>query len=206
LLSFLFKNDPRLEACLHENAAHVLLGAHGEHVAKIQAAIYIAAGLKIAPRELAFASYGPSTAKAVLKYKTDRQIINHSYQQKPDDIVGKMTIAALDAEVRRTEGSPIAMHGRPPTLHGTVGRGCANFPIDVARVGGMLWVAGYGPAGDVCPSVTGAPEWSIRGPLPPEEVHRSMDRFVDDTGLPRYYHHTVGRESALLYTLYRCCC
>jgi hypothetical protein len=48
LRSFLFRNDPRLEACLHENAAHVLLGAHGEHVAKIQAAIYIAGGLKIA--------------------------------------------------------------------------------------------------------------------------------------------------------------
>ena len=100
LRSFLFKNDPRLEACLHKNAAHVRLGAHGEHVAKIQAAIYIAAGLNIAPRELATATYGLSTAEAVLKYKTDRQIINHSYQQKPDDIVGKMTIAALDAEAR----------------------------------------------------------------------------------------------------------
>jgi hypothetical protein len=205
LRSFLFKNDPRLEACLRENAAHVLLGADGEHVAKIQAAIYIAAGPKIAPREVASAIYGPSTAKAVLKYKTDRQIINHSYQTKPDDIVGKMTIAALDAEVWRAEGFPIAMRRRPPTLHGTVGRGCANFPIDVAKVGGMLWVAGYGPAGDVCPSVAGAPEWSVRGPLPPEEVYRGMDRFVEDTGLPRHYHHALGRDSALLYTLYRYC-
>lgn len=45
-------------------------------------------------------TYGPSTAAAVLSYKTNRQIINRSYQTKPDSIVGKMTIASLDAEMR----------------------------------------------------------------------------------------------------------
>ena len=45
-------------------------------------------------------TYGPSTAAAVLSYKTKRQIINRSYQTTPDSIVGKMTIASLDAEMR----------------------------------------------------------------------------------------------------------
>jgi hypothetical protein len=35
----------------------------------------------------------------VLAFKTQRQIINTAYQSKPDDIVGKMTIARLDREM-----------------------------------------------------------------------------------------------------------
>jgi hypothetical protein len=38
-------------------------------------------------------------AAAVLAYKKKRNIINWSYQQQADNIVGKMTIAALDAEM-----------------------------------------------------------------------------------------------------------
>jgi hypothetical protein len=44
-------------------------------------------------------NYGIATAKAVLSYKTKREIINRTYQSSPDNIVGKMTIAALDRDM-----------------------------------------------------------------------------------------------------------
>ncbi len=100
LVSTLFRGNQRLEACLVDNAAHVTLGAQGEHVAKIQFALFLLDALKIDRSELVTQTYGPSTAAAVLSYKTKRQIINKSYQSTPDNIVGKMTIASLDAEMR----------------------------------------------------------------------------------------------------------
>lgn len=56
--------------------------------------------------------YGPSTARAVLSYKTKRSIINRAYQQTPDAIVGKMTIASLDDEMRRMQYTPRIRHGK----------------------------------------------------------------------------------------------
>jgi hypothetical protein len=54
--------------------------------------------------ELEQSLYGPSTASAVLAYKQSRDIINRSYQTQADDIVGKMTMRALDdARVRLEE-------------------------------------------------------------------------------------------------------
>jgi hypothetical protein len=73
-----------------------MLGATGDHVWKIQMALILLDGLKIDSGELAAKSYGPSTAAAVLAFKSERNIINTSYQTQADDIVGKMTIAALD--------------------------------------------------------------------------------------------------------------
>jgi hypothetical protein len=75
----------------------------GEHVYRIQAALFILDGSKIDEGELTEKHYGPSTAKAVLTYKTKRRIINFSYQTQPDDIVGKMTIAALDKQMYQYE-------------------------------------------------------------------------------------------------------
>lgn len=100
LVSRLFRGNKKLEACLVDDAAHVTLGAQGEHVAKIQFALFSLDTLKIDRTELVTQTYGSSTAAAVLSYKTKRRIINHSYQTAPDSIVGKMTIASLDAEMR----------------------------------------------------------------------------------------------------------
>jgi hypothetical protein len=36
----------------------------------------------------------------VLAFKKARHIINHAYQTQEDDIVGMMTIAAMDRELR----------------------------------------------------------------------------------------------------------
>lgn len=99
LQSNLFENDSALNACLVSDAAHVTLGAVGPHVAKIQAALTDLDGLSINSGELAAKRYGPSTASAVLAFKQKRKIINRAYQSEADNIVGKMTIAALDKEL-----------------------------------------------------------------------------------------------------------
>ena len=95
----LFRDDPKLEACLVSDSAHVLQGARGAHVGKIQQALVMLGEAVISPSEISGSHYGPSTSAAVLAFKTKRGIINRSYQSKPDPIVGKMTIAALDREV-----------------------------------------------------------------------------------------------------------
>jgi hypothetical protein len=104
LVSQLLGGDPKLQACLVSDPAHILPGAAGEHVSKIQTALQVL-GLAVDSRELSTKRYGPSTASAVLNFKTQRNIVNRSYQTKPDNIVGKMTIAALDAELWRKEAS-----------------------------------------------------------------------------------------------------
>jgi hypothetical protein len=103
LFSQFFRGDRKLEACLVNDAAHVTQGATGEHVAKIQSALFVLDGSKIDKGELAAKHYGPSTAGAVLAYKKKRRIINYSYQKHEDNIVGKMTINSLDKEMYQYE-------------------------------------------------------------------------------------------------------
>src|SRR5262249_49116426 len=97
---------PALEACLVQDSAHVLEGARGAHVGKIQLALTILDGALIDAAEVAGALYGHSTAAAVLNYKRARAIINYSYQQQADNIVGKMTIPALDRELAARDARP----------------------------------------------------------------------------------------------------
>ena len=99
LLSRTFSRNDRLIRCADINAAHVTPGSTGDFVTLIQRAITAIDGTEIDRPELDSATYGPSTAAAVLKYKTSRSIINPTYQTKPDDIVGIMTIRSLDAEM-----------------------------------------------------------------------------------------------------------
>lgn len=103
LQSELFRNDAALQACLVKDAAHVTKGARGQHVAKIQTALSILDGALIDVEELKASFYGPSTADTVLAYKVRRDIVNRSYQQRADNIVGKMTIASLDREMFQGE-------------------------------------------------------------------------------------------------------
>lgn len=106
LQSRLFKGDRALEACLVQHSAHITEGATGEHVAKIHTALFAIDGLAVSPDELRNCFYGKSTVKAVLKFKTKRNIINYSYERQVDNIVGKMTIAALDRDMLRKEAEP----------------------------------------------------------------------------------------------------
>ncbi len=96
LRSRLFAGYARLEAAAESNPAHILLGAVGRHVGKIQQALKLLDGDPIDPAELTAERYGPSTANAVLSFKKKRNIINRSYQTQADNIVGIMTMAALD--------------------------------------------------------------------------------------------------------------
>ena len=99
LVSFLFRDDKRLQATLVSHPAHVTPGSQGEFVHKIQVALEDLDGVVIAPTEVASSFYGPSTAAAVLAFKRKRAIINRAYQTAADNIVGKMTIADLDKEM-----------------------------------------------------------------------------------------------------------
>ena len=111
LQSELFRGDTKLDAAAVSNPAHIVPGAVGEHVAKIQAALLKLDGIVIDPVEVTAKRYGSSTANAVLSYKKKRSIINTSYQSQADNIVGIMTITALDkiAKARSSSRStPIA--------------------------------------------------------------------------------------------------
>lgn len=105
LRSQLFRNDPRLQGCLVEDQWHVMQGCAGDYVHRIQVALIQIGGASIAAGELAAKRYGASTAAAVLQFKQDREIVNRAYQTQADDIVGKMTIAALDEEMQEFERS-----------------------------------------------------------------------------------------------------
>ena len=98
-----FGGDQKLEACLVSDPAHVLTGAAGDHVAKIQVALQLLDGAVIDQFELRAKRYGASTAAAVLAFKQKRAVINRTYQSQADNIVGKMTMAALDSEMRELE-------------------------------------------------------------------------------------------------------
>ena len=103
LRSKLFHGDPKLEAAAVSDPAHVLPGATGPHVGKIQLALILLDAAVIADSELDSLTYGDSTARAVLAYKRKRNIVNRSYQNQADNIVGKMTMASLDGEMVKKE-------------------------------------------------------------------------------------------------------
>jgi hypothetical protein len=99
LRSNTLKGDPALEACLIKDPAHVVPGARGAHVAKLQKALLLIDKAEISVLELRSKTYGTSTTAAVLAFKRKRKIINPAYQTQADNIVGKMTIARLDEEM-----------------------------------------------------------------------------------------------------------
>lgn len=105
LQSHLLACNERLQKCLFSDPAHVVPGDRGEHVWRIQVALIAIDGATIAKPEFDARTYGPTTTAAVLAYKTARSIINTSYQSKADNIVGKMTIASLDAEMLKIQAA-----------------------------------------------------------------------------------------------------
>jgi hypothetical protein len=187
LHSRLFHGDPKLEACLIHDSAHVTQGATGEHVAKIQFALGTLDNLNIAPRDLSTLTYGASTADAVLAYKTKRQIINRSYQTRPDNIVGKMTIASLDKEMFAHEHQPsvcdtCVMNRQGGTIEpagfttGGAGHASLNFaiPVGQAQVGQAVT-----PSALALTSVPLALFWVNLGAISEIEVLQVL-RFVSD--------------------------
>jgi hypothetical protein len=186
LHSRLFHGDPKLEACLIHDSAHITHGATGEHVAKIQFALGTLDDLKIAPRDLSTQTYGASTADAVLAYKTRRQIINRRYQNQPDNIVGKMTIASLDKEMfsreHQSSGCEKCVMNRqggtiePAGLTTGAGRANLNFaiPVGQAQVGAQM-----PPSALALTSVPLALFWVNLGAISEIEVLQVL-KFVSD--------------------------
>lgn len=139
LRSKLLAGVQRLEQAAMSDPGHIVPGASGLHVAKIQAALVLLDNARIEPAEMARALYGTSTAAAVLAFKTKRNIINRAYQAKADNIVGRMTIAALDAEML-TKAPPPAPVQKPSVFFVTAdvqvartfGDTLASFGLDAA--------------------------------------------------------------------------
>lgn len=108
LTSRMLKGDPAFEAALVNDRAHITPGSKGNQVWKIQAALMIVMDPppKIAGNELAAKAkfYGPTTTAAVVEFKRKRNIINLAYEKDVDPIVGKMTVAQLDEELKEKEG------------------------------------------------------------------------------------------------------
>ena len=92
LHSQLFRGDPKLEAAAVSDSAHILPGASGPHVAKIQQALIQVDGAAI----VADGIYGSATAAAVADFKRKQQPQILNFAGKIDNIVGIKTIAALD--------------------------------------------------------------------------------------------------------------
>jgi hypothetical protein len=93
------RGDRLLEAAAISNPAHILKPSTGIHVSKIQRALMQLDGAQIDKNELDLGRYGDSTESAVLRYKDKRNIINRSYEDAVDPIVGIMTMASLDKEL-----------------------------------------------------------------------------------------------------------
>jgi hypothetical protein len=106
LKSNLFVGDMKLEAAATSHSAHIMRGAMGPHVAKIQSALFVLDGVEVSAAERKSSTYGSSTAAAVLAYKEKRNIVNRSYQSSADDIVGIMTMKAMDDELLAGQVDP----------------------------------------------------------------------------------------------------
>ncbi len=112
LISNLFRDSERLAACQRSDSAHVVPGDRGEHVRLIQIALNVIEGYAIGVAELDSRTYGPSTANAVLAYKKKRNIVNRTYQSAADNVVGRMTITALDKDMRALQTTPLPSRSR----------------------------------------------------------------------------------------------
>jgi hypothetical protein len=95
LISRRFAGVPELEACAVDDNAHLLEGASGPHVQLVQQAL-LDLGESLGD-DGPTGYYGQLTAAAVTNYKAARGIVNADGLIDP--IVGKKTIAALDAEI-----------------------------------------------------------------------------------------------------------
>lgn len=126
LNSDLFRDDPRLQACLVQDVAHVTPGSVGDFVVRIQLALRIVDRAFIDDTEFATGSYGATTTLAVRAFKTSRGILN--FQGQIDDVVGKKTIRALDDE----------LVGAPLPRAEVISRAFADSRASLAAVQGRL--------------------------------------------------------------------
>jgi hypothetical protein len=186
LTSKLLSGDPRLQSCAVLPTAHVRQGAQGTHVGRIQMALTLLGCGPIDAGEWRSGCYGSSTAATVLAYKRSRSIVNRSYQQQADDIVGVMTVQRLDAELLGLQATlPLAA---APRLAGNAGDTALVFEAKrcLARLHAR---ATQGLAAQVFASASGA-----ASPRPFAEVN-------DAAAAARALGDLAGRFDELLHTV-----
>lgn len=106
LQSTLFSGDPLLEAAAVSDPAHIVPGARGPHVVKIQQALIKVGGAAIA----ADGVYGPATALAVADFKRKQQPPILNFAGLIDNIIGIKTMAALDALLLAPQASRLQLN------------------------------------------------------------------------------------------------
>lgn len=146
LTSARFGGVPELEACAVDDAAHLVPGvASGDHVALVQEAL-IDLGISVGAGG-ADGGYGPDTAAGVTAYKAARGLVNGAGQIDP--IVGKGTIATLDAEIAALD-AVLPLHdseeaaGPPSVDLGTVPEPAVNTLLGHLGLGSLIEVAADG--------------------------------------------------------------
>ncbi|MDN3309425.1 hypothetical protein QWJ90_00585 [Microbacterium oryzae] len=97
--------DPRLDACLVDDAAHIFQGADGSHVACIQIALSLLSDGQVFL--VIDGVFGDQTSQAVFDFKDERGILAPG-EVVPNRIVGKGTIKALDEEMEVFENQSVA--------------------------------------------------------------------------------------------------
>jgi peptidoglycan hydrolase-like protein with peptidoglycan-binding domain len=184
LQSQLLKGDPKLEACLIDDSAHITLGARGDHVKEIQIALNELSNVFL----IIDGIYGPKTAAAVQAYKdAPQRQIRQPGQQTADNIVGKRTIKSLDDEMDILEnetgddslvsttaaGDPQHDHSQCPTqpfvtAPGPDGRPLHHAtPINPQGFGRKINIGGEGEAVGFEDMITKTVDGKIFGPLRP---------------------------------------
>lgn len=148
LRSKLFSGSRELQACLVSDASHVVPGARGDHVARIQSALVRLRVLEAGDAIAEAGHYGPHTTAAVLTYKRAFRIINRSYQSTADNVVGRMTIASLDHAISVLDGGGTGGRRLPafPGPH-PVSPTSASTPPGVGQGAGPRVVRAVGPLG-----------------------------------------------------------
>jgi hypothetical protein len=150
LTSSRFRNDPQLQACAVNDSDHLLRGMSGVHIALVQQAL-----LDLGEHLPVFGADGifeAETEKAVIDYKTARNILNT--QNQIDGIVGTKTIARLDTDIDTFDATPglcppdvdgpaVALNGADQiTLNALLGGLGGGQLIDVDSAGSSRLILG----------------------------------------------------------------
>ena len=209
LTSALFKGNQQLQQCAVSDAAHIVaneppkrrgVNDQGEHVALIQRALR--AVMPSPPSfglEEATETYGPKTAEVVRQFKAAQSppILNKALGQKvPDNIVGKQTIAALDAQVQGKKIAPVSgdrLLFKTTIQQQSVFRKGTEIDVTTGDLGLLVSAIENRNSADVARlrrNTIEGPDFDdgrdVRrdiGPVPPTDVLRSVARTVRATRL-----------------------
>lgn len=104
LQSEYFKGSERLQNTANYDPQHVIVGEHGDHVRRIHKALVKLGYMQANDPDCLSGQYLENTAKAVGRYKTDKNILN--YANRIDEIVGIKTIRSLDEQLTKKPEDP----------------------------------------------------------------------------------------------------